>query len=244
MFCILKFPVIAVVLAILAVSGCASEQNGLEDLPLFRNMKKANNNYLEARKKVSGIDDIPVEEALEKIDEALELNKKAIDLQPESRNFQFFHALLLHRRGLYHDNQAIYYDGKARGKKYDKRLEKWIDEEEHPSSEDRELWRKKSKQQREIANGFFNRALRKLDIVERLEGDEPRVMDERAKIYILMMNMSRARDIYVKLSRDTRLTDDQRNIAQDMILKIDRNEFYQKQKEREESSLFQNDSKK
>jgi len=98
-----------------------------------------------------------------------------------------------------------------------------------PKKEDRNKWREKSEQHRDIASEFFNRVLRRLNILENLRPDEYEVLNLRGRVYILMLEMKKAREIYVRLSRDSRLTEEKRIKMENMIERIDRDEVYRKQ---------------
>jgi tetratricopeptide (TPR) repeat protein len=215
--------------------GCA--KNDLAGLPMFQRIKESRKLYARAQEEIRNLKGDPIEEDLKRIEKAVQLITQAIEVIPNEPDYNFLYAYILFNQGRYHENQSVFWKSRANGFKLIKETGEWVKARPLPEKEDRDTWRKKAEQHRDVASEFFNRVLQRLGILDNLRPDNQLALHLRGRTYVAMLEMKKAREIFVRLSHDSRLTDAERNEMLHVVTLIDKDEAYKKELKNEGSSL-------
>ncbi|MHC4662453.1 MAG: tetratricopeptide repeat protein [Planctomycetota bacterium] len=182
----------------------------------------ANELYRKALAEIRNFEKITADEGREKLNKAIKYIDQATTLMPDSSRFQYLYAALLRKRGQFYDGRATYWKMKSGGLELDPSTGAIVAANSPPTELESFNWLEESKGYQKLADKDFSNAIMCLDCMEKSQANDPKVLDVRARILIRMAEFQKARDIYKKLSEDSRLTDEQKEIAAEMVKKIDK----------------------
>ncbi|TET36983.1 MAG: hypothetical protein E3J72_07320 [Planctomycetota bacterium] len=215
--------------------GCANDP--LAGLPMFQRIKESRKLYAKAQEEIRNLKGDPIEEDLKRIEKAVKLITRAIEVIPNEPDYNFLYAYILFNQGRYYENQSVFWKSRADGFRLIKETGEWVKARPLPDKDDRDTWRKKAEQHGDVASEFFNRVLQRLNILDNLRPDNHLVLHLRGRTYVAMLEMKKAREIFVRLSHDSRLTDAERDEMLRVVILIDKDEAYKKELKNEGSSL-------